>query len=295
MNRTDAFSRCHPAVNFLYFVLVICFGVTIQHPAYLAAGLFGAAIYYLLLKGPSGIRFLLGLLPLLLLVALVNPIINTRGQRVLLELFGRPYTFEALVYGIAVGAMLGIMLIWFGCYNVVMSGDKFTSLFGSLIPSLSLLLVMVLRLVPALMKKAAQISGARRCIGKAAGEKTKEKLTDGMGILSALVSWALEGSIVTGDSMRSRGYGTGKRSSFMIYKMTGQDWCLLVLMLTLSAFILFSAALGGTQAEFMPSFFIAPLAGFSRLGFLCYCLLLLLPTGLHAKEVLQWHISRSKI
>ena len=35
-----------------------------------------------------------------------------------------------------------------------------------------------------------------------------------MSILGALTSWALEGSVVTADSMRSRGYGTSKRTSF---------------------------------------------------------------------------------
>ena len=46
----DAFSKCHPAVNFLFFLGAIGFGVMIQHPAYLAAGVAGAAVYYLLLK-----------------------------------------------------------------------------------------------------------------------------------------------------------------------------------------------------------------------------------------------------
>ena len=34
MNRYDGFSDCHPAVNFLFFVGAIGFGVVIQHPAY---------------------------------------------------------------------------------------------------------------------------------------------------------------------------------------------------------------------------------------------------------------------
>ena len=34
----DAFSRCHPAVNFLFFVAAIGCGMVIQHPAYILAG-----------------------------------------------------------------------------------------------------------------------------------------------------------------------------------------------------------------------------------------------------------------
>ena len=297
MNRMDAFSGRHPAVNFVFFVLVVCFGVTVQHPAYLLAGILGAAVYYLLLSGRRGLRWMLGLLPFPVLVALINPLFNTYGEHVLLTLLGRPYTLEALAYGFVIAGMLAVMFLWFGCYNQVMTSDKFTSLFGSVIPSLSLLLVMVLRMVPNLLKKAKQIGDARRCIGKGAGEQAsfREKLTEGLALLSALVSWALEGSIVTADSMRSRGYGSAKRTSFMRYKLTGFDYLLLGIMLLLAAVTAYFSLSGSTQAEFTPNFYIAPVAGRGLWGFVSYCLLLLLPTLLHIKEAVQWYISRSKI
>ena len=63
--KQDAFSRCHPAVNFLYFVGAIGFGVVIQHPAYMLAAVLGAAAYFLLLKGNKGIKTMLFLLPVM--------------------------------------------------------------------------------------------------------------------------------------------------------------------------------------------------------------------------------------
>jgi len=33
---TDAFSRCHPILNFFYFAVVLGFTMFIQHPVYLA-------------------------------------------------------------------------------------------------------------------------------------------------------------------------------------------------------------------------------------------------------------------
>ena len=53
MNR-DAFSRCHPLVNFLFFLGAIGFSVVIQHPAYIAASFAAAAGYYMLLKPRTG-------------------------------------------------------------------------------------------------------------------------------------------------------------------------------------------------------------------------------------------------
>ena len=289
----DAFSKCHPAVNFLFFAGAIGTSVLIQHPMYLLVGILTGATYYLLLNGRKGWKMLLGMAMLFLFLMVINPLFNTFGETPLCYLFGRPYTLEALRYGAVLGGVFVTMLIWFGCYNKVLTSDKFTSLFGNLIPAISLLLVMVFRMVPNLMRKAAQFSGARKCIGKGAGENaaTKEKLSDGMTVLGALTSWALEGSVVTGDSMRSRGYGTAKRSSFMIYRLGITDWTLLIVIPSLLALVIAAACLGQMAATYMPEFYISP----PSWGIVPYGIYLLIPIALHTKEAIQWHISRSKI
>ena len=289
----DAFSQYHPAVNFVFFVGAIGCGVVFQHPAYLLVGVLAAAGYDLLLQGKRAVKHMMLLLPLVLLAAAVNPLLNTRGDHVLFYLFSRPYTLEALLYGVAMAGILLVMLLWFGCYNEVMTGDKFTSLFGNLIPAVSLLLVMVLRMVPNLARQTRQILGARKSVGKGGGEGAdiREKLDVGMTALSAMTSWALEGSIVTADSMRARGYGTAKRRSFMIYRMTQRDWVLLAVMSVLLTGVLTAAVLGQTRAEYLPQLYISPLSW----GAFVYAGYLLLPVILQGKEAVQWHISRSKI
>lgn len=162
---SDAFSNRHPAVNFAFFLVVICCAAVIQHPAYLAVGILSGAVYYLMLHGSRGLRRIAGMLPIFLILSLLNPLFNTYGAHILFHLFGRPYTLEALLYGFAIGGTFLEMLLWFGCYNAVLTSDKFTALFGNLIPALSLLLVMVLRLIPSFLRKAAQLSGAQ--IGRA--------------------------------------------------------------------------------------------------------------------------------
>lgn len=290
---TDAFSKCHPAVNFLFFVDAIGCSVVIQHPAYLLAGACCGTIYYFLLNGRKGWKMILWLLPMFLILTAVNPLFNTYGVHILFSVFGRPYTLEALLYGAAIASVFVVMMLWFGCYNAVMTSDKFTSLFGNLIPALSLLLVMVLRLIPNFIRKTKQIIGARKSIGKGAAEQssTKEKLSDGMTVLSSLTDWALEGSVVTGDSMRARGYGTAKRSSFMIYRITTTDWLLLVAMLILLSLIVAAACLGQMAAVFTPEIQISPISW----GIIPYTAYLLIPIALHTKEAIQWHISRLKI
>ena len=290
---SDAFSKCHPTVNFLFFVGAISMSVVIQHPAYLLAGIVTGAIYYLLLNGKKSWKTILSLLPMFIILTAINPLLNTLGVTPLFHLGSRPYTLEALLYGAALASMFVIMLLWFGGYNKVLTSDKFTCLFGNLIPSISLLLVMVFRMVPNFIRKTQQIVGARKSIGKGISENatTKEKLQDGGTVLGALTSWALEGSVVTGDSMRARGYGTAKRSSFMIYRMTATDWILMVVMFTLLGLTIAAACYGQFTAIFVPAIDIAPVSW----GLAAYTCYLLIPTALHIKEAIQWHISRSKI
>ena len=295
--QTDAFSRRHPAVNFIFFLGAIGFGAVIQHPYYLAAGFLFAFAYNLLLKGSRAVKTVLVLLPLFLIMTAVNPLFNIYGVTVLGHVFGRPYTLEALYYGAAAAGVLAVILVWFSCYSAVLTSDKFTSLFGNLIPALSLLLVMVLRMIPNLMRKARQFAGARKSIGKGSAENAsgREKLTDGMTILSALTDWALEGGVVTGDSMRSRGYGSARRTSFMIYRMTGIDLFLLSAQCILAAVVIGAAVSGGTVATYTPELVITPVSGLRMWGFAAYCVYLSIPVVLHIKEAIQWHISRSEI
>lgn len=292
-NMQDAFSKYHPAVNFAFFVGAIACSVVIQHPAYLFAGCVGSAVYYLLLRGARGWKAIFGLLPFCIILTAVNPLFNTQGQHILFHVFDRPYTAQSLLYGAAVAGIFLVTMLWFGCYNAVMTSDKFTTLFGTLIPSLSLLLVMVFRMVPNLIRKTRQIAASRKSIGRGPGEHSsyQDKLNNGMTVLSAITSWALEGGVVTADSMRTRGYGVGPRSSFQIYRITLKDLVLLVLQLLLISAVITAAALGQTAAAFTPEFSAAPISW----GLAAYCMYLFLPTALHIKEAIQWHILRSKI
>ena len=295
--KQDAFSKLHPAVNLLFFVGAIAFGVLLQHPVYLLAGIFASGVYYFFLNGRKGIKNIILMIPLFIFITFFNPIVNTRGVTVLFTYFDRPYTLEALIYGVAVAATFVLMLLWFGCYGKVLTGDKFTCLFSNLAPSLSLLLVMVFRLIPNLLQKAKQIIGVRSSIGKGTAEKSsiKDKLNSGMTVIGVLTSWALEGSITTSDSMRSRGYGTSKRTSFMVYRMTATDWILSVVMLVLLGAVVFFVANGGMYAEFLPERNIAPINGKNIIGFIAYFGYLMIPAALNIREVIQWNILKLKI
>lgn len=244
----------------------------------------------MLLKGKKGWKLIAGMLPVFLVLSGINPLLNTYGQTVLFTVFGRPYTLEALLYGMVIAGMLVVMLLWFGCYSEVLTSDKFVCLFGRWIPALSLLLVMILRMIPSLTRKALQISDARKSIGKGTGSfgSKKQRVQGGMRILSALTDWALEGSIVTADSMRARGYGSAKRTSFRIYRFTTRDIILIVWMVLLFLGAVFA---GGTGAAYTPQLQIDS----PSWGLVCYAGFLLIPIVLHGIEEIQRKLSLAKL
>ena len=293
----DAFSDCHPMINFLFYIATIGLGMCFTHPLFLCCSLVLSVAYFQTVK-KGALKYLLGMSGLFLMISFVNPLISPYGDTVLFTYFhDRPYTYEALYYGFSMAAMFVSIITWFATYNEVMTSDKFLYCFGRLAPSVSMILTMVLRLVPSFQKKTEQIAGARKCIGMSVENGTKtEKIEHGLTIVSALTSWALEGGVIMADSMRSRGFGCGKRTSFSIYRMKKSDINLLILMVILIFTIILCAVRGGMDAVYFPRTQIVDLDNiWTILGIICYFIFLSIPTALHLLEEITWHILKSKI
>ena len=139
MKHKDTFSACHPAVNFVYFALVLVFTMFLMHPASLVISLGCALAYHISLSGRKAVRMqLLFLLPMVLIAAVANPAFNHEGATILTYLpTGNPLTLESILYGLAAALMLAAVITWFACYTAVMTSDKFVYLFGRIIPALS--------------------------------------------------------------------------------------------------------------------------------------------------------------
>lgn len=297
--RSDAFARFHPAVNLIYFMPVLIYAMILIHPAYIAVSLLGAISYYLILAGRrKGIRRILGMLPVPIAVTLINPLLNIYGKTELFKILGRPYTLEALYYGAALGTVFYTVLIWFMCWSVVMTNDRFTCLLGNAMPGISLLLVMVFRLVPAYQRKAVQISTARGCLGRGTGNGTskKEKIAAGMEVLTAMTGWALESSVQTADSMRSRGYSCAKRTSFNVYSFSVRDGLICFILIACAVLTAVNSSMGFARAEYTPEFILAKISGFQSIAAIAiYMILIFVPVIIDLREEIIWHYSISKL
>ena len=293
----DRFAAYHPVINFTFFIGAIVSGMFLIHPYFLLCSMLGSMAYYLIVRGKAGLSFAGGMVSLFVVLSLLNPFFNTLGERVLFTYFGRPYTLEALFYGIALAAVIVSILSWFASYNAVMTSDKFLYLFGKMAPSVTLILTMVLRLIPAYKDKTGQMNGARRCIGKGTDMGSmKEKTEHGMVLLSALTSWALEGGVITADSMRSRGYGCGRRTTFSIYRIEGRDKRMFAGMIVLIAVVAFCCVNGAASVTYVPEFECKGIQNpYMFTGLLAYVAFLSIPTAVNIWEELRWRSLRSKI
>ena len=291
MQTRDTFSGYHPIINFLYFALVLLFSMFFIHPVSLFISLCTALIYAVTLNGRKAVHMSLRmLLPMMVIAAVVNPIFNHAGVTILTYLpSGNPLTLESILYGLAAALMLGAVILWFSCYNAVMTSDKFVYLFGRIIPALSLILSMTLRFVPKFKAQLQVVARAQTCIGRDASNGTLlQRARNGLTILSIMVTWSLENAIETADSMKSRGYGLPGRTAFSIYRFDDRDRAALLWLLFCGGYILCGWAAGGLYWQYSPIIEGAPFGPFPISFQLTYLALCLTPVILQMYNDRKW-------
>lgn len=294
----DSFSTLHPIVNFGYFVMVIVFSMVFMHPICQGIALTSAIVYSVLLKGKTAILFnLFYMPPLLVVMAVMNPLFNHAGVTILFYLNnGNPITLESILYGMAAACMFVTVIVWFSCYNVVMTSDKFIYIFGKILPALSLIFSMVLRFVPRYLNQIKVISNAQKCIGRDVSQgNLLKRARNGITILSIMTTWALENAIETADSMKSRGYGLPNRTSFSLFRFDIRDKLVLLSMLVLIIVILIGTAMGENTIRFYPSIKRNEITSFSMVMYMVYGLLCMLPVIINVLEGLKWRSIQSKM
>ena len=251
-----AFASLHPFVLLLYFIFTIGFSMALLDPFCIVISFICAIVSSVSLDGGHKAVFdMKYMLPVILLTAIINPAINHRGATILTYLpSGNPLTLESILYGAAAGLMLASVICHFSCFNSVMTSDKLIYLFGRLIPSLSLVFSMTLRLVPRFISQTKKVSEARRTIGRDIHSGSViQRVKNGASIISVMISRSLESAIEVADSMKSRGYGLKGRTAFALYRFDKRDAVLLALILALGIYILYGNFSGYIYWRWFPT------------------------------------------
>ncbi len=291
------FKAYHPFVNFVYFLFVIGFSMFSMHPLCLCISLICGFTFSAMSEGKKTIkRNLIYMIPVFLLTAMVNPLFNHEGVTIITYIGNNPLTLESIIYGIGAACMIISVILWFLCYGIIMTSDKFIYLFGKLIPSLSLILSITLRFVQRFLAQFKIVANAQRCIGRnPISASPIKKIKYGLTILSIVVSWALENAIETADSMRSRGYGIPGRTAFSIFRFDKRDVKALVSILFFGIYTLVGCILGAMYFRYFPSIKASEVSVYSASVFFAYFLLCMCPIIIEVSEVRKWTALRLKI
>ena len=276
------FEKCHPAVNFIYFAVVIAGMITFLHPIFLLISFVCAFLYSIKRNGLKALVFNTVLLPLIAAYALYYSSYHHFGVTVLQQnMIGNNMTLESLVYGFVLGIVVAGVLIWFSCVYSVFTTDKVVYLFGKVSPRLSLFLAIILRMVPRIKKEAKKINMAQCGIGRGFNQgNLLQRLRNGIRILSMLITWTIDSLTVASESMRSRGSTLRGRKAFSIYRFDNRDRAYVIGIFASLTLILMAVMLKQTDILYDPKIIMTPVTSMSYLFYAGYAVFCLMPLAL---------------
>ena len=287
----DAFSRRHPAVNLMFFAAAAIFAMMFDHPVFIGISFSAALAYAVKLKGKAALKmFFCALLPLLIFVVLINTVFAGYGVTVLYTFAsGKRITLESAVCGGVTGSLVVTMLLWFACFNEVVTEDKFMYAFGGRMPNTALMLLMVFRFVPLYKRQLAETLSARRAAGLAQSSGRAAELKNACAAVSGVITRALENAIETADSMKSRGYGSGRRTSYSRFTFSPADAVMIIEILVLSAVIAAGKLSGFVEASYNPIIEIGGFSAMLAVSAAAYAIFCFFPIIYDFAEDIRWN------
>ncbi len=290
----DQFFKFNPWVNFIYFIGVICITMFTLNPYYIGASLVTGVLYLTFLKGKKALFEIRMSLIIIVVSAIGNALITHNGKSVLFYINNNRVTVEAFVRGLIIGLMIAAVVVWFSIVTVMFDSERFMSLFAKVMPKMSLLISMIIRYIPFLQERYNQIDEATKGLKKDK-EGFFDKVEQGASKFSILVSWSLEDSIDTGDSMESRGYGLQGRTT--IRKIRWKKNSIIRLIIIIMLFVLSVLGITNESAAvlYYPSIVIPSFDLEAWMEYVAFLILLLEPFIIKLLGDIRWKYLMSRI
>lgn len=330
---TDEFSRYHPVVNLIFYLLVLGTTMFQMSVGLVFISLFSAVVYYFMLKKTEGLKYCAVVVGIIIVSAIINPLFSHKGGTLLFYLFtGNPVTLESIIYGLISAIIIGAMLLWFSTFNQVMGVERILGAIGKVLPNVSLLITMIMKFIPQYTRHQRKVSMVNKVNKRNYGEKinllNREKtekenviearigqkkkndieackkqkkkngidkiidsIKEGSRTFSITTTWALENSIYTADSMKARGFGTGRRTNYSNYKFQKRDYLIMGWLVILWLVVVFSLEREKVYTYYYPFIQVKN----NVVVYLIYGLLCLTPVLINVKEEIRWLILKSRI
>lgn len=120
----------------------------------------------------------------------------------------------------------------------------------------------------------------------------KSRLKVGMLRTQILLSWSLDEAIQTADSMKARGYGIGKKSSYIPYQMEKRDWGWFIFLFSVLLFCILGGLYGYGKIVIYPELGTLHLYMFDWILYVCMIILYSFPLIVEGREQLKWICSK---
>ncbi len=291
LGEDSEFSGFHPWVNLIFFALAIGITMFLQSSLFLAATTVAAWAYSVLLGGLKQLKVNVAVtLWAVVVFALVNGLFVHNGATVLFYISGNRITLEAILYGATMSFMFSAMVIWFSCFNVIMTAEKLIYIFGKFAPVLGLTLSMIFRYIPLLRARFQEIRLGQACLGRGMDRQkgVLGRIRQFGKEISILISWSLESSIEGADSMEARGYGLPGRTSFHLYRFTSRDALCSAATLIFAGGAFFGMASGKASALFYPEYRAPEFDITMMISLASFLMMLLVPFMIDVYGEIRW-------
>lgn len=286
----SAFGKYNPWVNLIYIIGNIILASILQHPILLCAGIIGLlGVHYITDQGKQLKSYLKFYMMMCLINTLLNPLLSHRGQTILFYLNGQCITLEATIYGFIMGLSLFVVLSSFSLYQVLMTSDKLMYLFSSMLPRMTLVVMLSLRIVPLLKQRIAEIREVQFTQGILTKKKDiRLRSKTAMESLNTLVGWSLEELMQTAKSIRSRGYSAEKKRTFYFrYHIERRDLICVGIQILLIISILYLWYKG--SYAIYPRVTLAMTSKNTIILLMVYLIYIGLPLWIEGGEIYKWH------
>lgn len=257
--------RMHPLCCFAY--LIAAMGITIftRSPLLLVESAVGVALLLISMRKGGVPAFF----PIIIAVsALTNPLFSHNGVTVLFFAGDIAFTLESLVYGAVFGTMLAAVFGWSVASAEIITSDKFIWLFGRILPSAGLVLSCVMRFIPLFIRRARSF----------AASQDAASLSEQLRAFSASVGYSAEAAMSSADSMKARGYGSAKRTSFSLYRMGRAEISVLITVVLLFAASVALTFVGAGEYYYYPALSEISFSAEDILLYIMFGVLCLLPS-----------------
>ncbi|WP_297899771.1 energy-coupling factor transporter transmembrane component T [Methanobrevibacter sp.] len=277
----------NPGVISFYYIILIIFALIFNNIYYLISLLiFIIVLIYLQGKKGEIATTLKYFIPMSLIIIILNPLFSNVGTTKIYIFSNYFITLESLVYGLLMAFSLLIILLLFLSFNEYVDYQKILYLSSNHFPTVSMIGVMAMRFIPLLNYRLGEVNkifnfnydnlalndtnnydrinscnnntnmynnGHNKIIRNRKIRNKINKVSKMGSMLAIVISWSLEESMLTAKSMRARGYGITKRTSYLKYNINKIDIILILIIIGSSIISLIGLYYGFGNLKIYPT------------------------------------------